>query len=147
MESCKARTSNGSVTLDDVRGDIINVRTDDGPIRCRSVAAIELGCEASDGSIHIEYAADAPKDLTLYAIAFDGDITLAAPPNPSAVIEATASGGSIHTSVPVAIQGRVGKSLTGTIGDGEGNVYLKTDDGSITIRTAPGESVGWHRYW
>lgn len=140
--SCKARASSGSVTLDDVRGDIINVQTDDGPIRCRSVAAAELGCEASDGSVHIEYAADAPKDLTLYAIAFDGDIMLTAPPGLSAAIKATSSDGSIHTSVPIRIQSGVGKSLTGTVGDGEGNVYLKTDDGSITIRTSPGESAG-----
>ena len=145
--SCAARTSNGSVTLDDVRGDIINSRTDDGPIRCCRVAAIELGCEASDGSIHIEYAADAPNALKLRAITSDGNITLATPPGLSAVIEAVSNNGSIHTSVPVAIRGRVRKSLTGTIGHGEGSVYLKTDDGSITIRASSRESVGWYRYW
>ncbi len=131
--SCTARTLDGSVTLKGVRVKTINLRTGDGAIRCRNLAAAELECYTSDGSIHIEYAANAPNALKLSAITSGGNIALAAPPGLSAVVEAVSDDGSIHTSVPVAIQGRVGKSLTGTIGDGEGSVYLKTNDGSITI--------------
>ncbi len=131
--SCTARTLDGSVTLKGVRGKTINLRTDDGAIRCRNLAAAELECYTSDGSIHVEYAANAPNALKLSAITSGGNITLAVPPGLSAVVEAVSDDGSIHTGVPVAIQGRVGKSLTGTIGGGEGSVYLKTNDGSITI--------------
>lgn len=132
--SCTARTSDGSITLEGVRGDSMNLRTSDGTIRCRNVAPAEMECRTSDGPIHVEYAADAPNALSLSAITSDGNITLAVPPGLSAVIEATSNDGSIHTNLPITIQGKVGKSLTGTIGDGKGKVYLKTHDGSITIR-------------
>jgi hypothetical protein len=132
--SCTARTSDGSITLEAVRADSMNLRTSDGAIQCRDVAAAETDCRTSDGSILIEYATDAPNALNLSAVTSDGKITLAAPPGLSAVIEATSNDGSIHTNLPITIQGKVGKSLTGTIGDGDGKVYLKTHDGSITIR-------------
>jgi hypothetical protein len=51
----------------------------------------------------------------------------------SATIEAGTSDGSIRTELPITIRGKVGKSLTGTVGDGEGSIYLRTSDGSITI--------------
>lgn len=132
--SCTARTSDGSITLEGVRGDSMNLRTSDGAIQCRNVAAAEMDCHTSDGPIHVEYAADAPNALNLSAVTSDGNITLAAPPGLSAIIEATSNDGSIHTNLPITIQGKVGKSLTGTIGNGEGSIYLKTSDGSITIR-------------
>ncbi len=132
--SCTARTSDGSITLEGARADSMNLRTSDGAIRCRNVAAAEMDCHTSDGSILIEYAADAPNALKLSAITSDGNITLVAPPGLSALIEAATNDGLIHTNLPITIQGKVGKSLTGTIGDGAGRVYLRTHDGSITIR-------------
>lgn len=132
--SCTARTLDGSITLEGARAESMNLRTSDGAIRCRNVAAAEMDCHTSDGSICIEYVADAPNALKLGAVTSDGNITLAAPPGLSAAIEAATSDGSIHTDLPITIQGKIGKSLTGTIGDGEGKVYLKTHDGSITIR-------------
>ena len=68
------------------------------------------------------------------ATASDGSITLVTPPGLSAEIDAGTGDGSIHTDLPVTIRGKVGKSLHGTIGGGEGRVYLRTQDGSITIR-------------
>ncbi len=131
--SCTARTLDGSITLEGARAESMNLRTSDGPIRCSNIAAAEMDCHTSDGSIFIEYAADAPNALTLSAITSDGNITLVAPPGLSAMIEAATNDGVIHTKLPITIQGKVGKSLTGTIGDGTGRIYLRTHDGSITI--------------
>ena len=96
--------------------------------------AARADCHSSDGAIHIEYAPDAPKAIEINATASDGSITLVTPPGLSAAIDAGTSDGSIHTDLPVTIRGKVGKSLHGTIGGGEGRVYLRTQDGSITIR-------------
>ncbi len=132
--SCTARTSDGSITLENARGDNIGLRTSDGAIRCRNITAARLDCHTTDGSIQIEYAPDAPKALNVNATTSDGNIHLAAPAGLSAVVEATTGDGSIQTFLPITVQGKIGKSLTGTVGDGEGRVYLKTQDGSITIR-------------
>jgi hypothetical protein len=133
-KSCTARTSDGSIALTNVRADSITVHTNDGAIRCRKIAAARTDCHSSDGSIHIDYASDAPKALDATVTTSSGGILFVAPPGLSAVVEASTGDGSIHTNLPITVQGKVGKSLTGTIGDGEGKIHLRTHDGSITIR-------------
>ena len=131
---CTAMTLDGGITLMNVRADSISARTNDGAITCRNIAAAAADCQTSDGSVDIEYARDAPNALKATAITSDGNITFAGPPGLSAVIEASTQDGTIHTELPITVRGKVGKSLNGTIGGGEGKVYLKTSDGSITIR-------------
>jgi DUF4097 and DUF4098 domain-containing protein YvlB len=130
----RLRTSDGGVTVNDIRGDNLELRTSDGSIRCRNVAAARMECHTSDGGIEIELAPEAPKAINLNATTSDGSITLIAPPGLSATIEASTSDGSIHTNLPITVQGKIGKSLHGTVGAGEGKITLRTNDGSITIR-------------
>lgn len=127
-------TGDGSVTLREVRADSIAAQTGDGNIRCQGIAAERVDCHTSDGSIHIEYAQDGPKAPNVTATTSDGGITFTAPPGLSAVIDASTGDGSIHTNLPMAIEGRIGRSLTGTVGDGAGKIRLRTHNGSITIR-------------
>jgi hypothetical protein len=129
-----ARTSDGGITLTDVRGDRLELRADDGSIRCHGITTPNVDCHTSDGAIEIEFTPEAPKTLSVNATTSDGSIMLIAPPGLSAAVEAYTSDGSIQTALPITIRGKVGKSLQGTIGAGEGKVYLKTSDGSITIR-------------
>ncbi len=132
--STAARTSDGSITLSDVRADSLDLHTSDGTIRCRELVAQRLNCRTSDGSVHIEYAADAPNVIDATVTTSDGSITFAAPPNLSAQVETSTDDGSLNLHLPITAQGKVGKSLRGTVGAGEGRVTLKTDDGSITIK-------------
>jgi hypothetical protein len=131
---CTAKTSDGSITLTDVRAESIAANTSDSTIRCERLAADRVECHTSDGSIHIDYAQDAPKTPNVTATTSDGAITLTAPPGLSATIDASTNDGSIRTSLPITVEGKVGKSLTGKVGDGEGKIHLRTHDGSITIR-------------
>ena len=132
--SAAARTSDGSITLSNVRADSLDLHTSDGGIRCQGLVTSRLNCRTSDGSIHIEYAADAPNVIDATVTTADGSITFAAPPDLSAVVEASTNDGSLHLHLPITAEGKVGKSLRGTTGDGEGRVTLKTHDGSITIK-------------
>jgi hypothetical protein len=133
-KACTAKTSDGEITLMDVRAESIAADTGDGTIRCEHIAAGRLDCHTSDGSIHIDYAPDAPKAPTVTATTSGGGITFTAPPELSAAIDASTDDGSIHTSLPITVEGKVGKSLTGKVGGGEGKIHLRTHDGSITIR-------------
>jgi hypothetical protein len=49
-------------------------------------------------------------------------------------VDADTDVGSIRTDLPLTVKGKIGKSLHGTIGAGEGKLYLRTDVGSIRIR-------------
>jgi len=129
-----ADTSDGSITLENVQADTARIQTTDGTIRWQDAVAARVDGHSSDGAIRLEYSPDAPKALHVNATTSDGSITLVTPPGLSAAIEASTSDGSIHTDLPITIRGKVGKSLQGTVGDGEGRIYLKTSDGSITIR-------------
>jgi len=149
----KLRTSDGSITGTRMKARTLDCRTSDGRIRLSDVTATSLTADSSDGSIaieslraetanvhaidgviQIEYASDAPKALNVTATTSDGSITLVTPPGVSATIDAGTSDGSIQTDLPITIRGKVGKSLRGEIGAAEGRIYLRTNDGSITIR-------------
>ena len=93
----------------------------------------QLQCRTSDGSVHIVCAADAPTVIDARVSTSDGGITFAAPQGLSAVVEASTDDGSIRTALPITVEGKVDKSLRGTVGAGEGRLILKTHDGSITI--------------
>lgn len=132
--SLTADASDGSITMENVRADAATVKTIDGSINWRDAAAARIDCHSSDGSIHIEYSPDGPKAPDVSITASEGGITLVTPPDVSAQVDAATNDGSIHTDLPITIQGKIGKSLRGRIGDGEGKIYLRTGDGSITIR-------------
>lgn len=128
------RTSDGSIRLNRVRAGHLQARTSDGSIRGENIAAVNLNGHTSDGSITIALDTDGPAAPQIEMTTSDGNITLTTPPGLSATVDASVSDGSIHTELPLTIQGRVGKSLHGTIGYGEGYIRLRTSDGSITIR-------------
>lgn len=129
----KLKTSDGSIDCSRIEGETLDLHTSDGGIRCEDIRVARLSCRTSDGSVHIECAADSPRVMEATVTTSDGSITFAAPPGLSAVVDASVSDGSIHTSLPITVQGRVGKSLLGTVGAGEGRITLRTHDGSITI--------------
>jgi len=133
-KSCTAKTSDGNIVLTDVRADSIAARTNDGSIRCQHIAAERTECHTNDGSIYLEYTPEAPKAPDVTATTSSGGITFIAPPGLSAVVDASTGDGSIHTSLPMTVEGKIGRSLTGRLGDGAGKVHLRTHDGSITIR-------------
>ncbi len=134
-ETVDVQTGDGGITLSDVRADNLTARTGDGGIRGRQIAADRADFHTSDGAIHIDWAPDGPQAPNVTATTSSGSITFTAPPELSAVIEASTGDGSIHTNLPITVEGKVGgKSLTGTVGGGEGRIGLRTHDGSITIR-------------
>ncbi|MFC1794513.1 DUF4097 family beta strand repeat-containing protein, partial [Planctomycetota bacterium] len=62
-----------------------------------------------------------------------GSIEFNAPAQLSAHIDASTNVGSVNTARPITVVGKVGKSVKGTIGAGDGKVRLKTNVGSIKI--------------
>jgi DUF4097 and DUF4098 domain-containing protein YvlB len=68
-------------------------------------------------------------------VTHNGGIELTAPANHSAKVKASTHNGSINTDLPITVTGKVSKKkLTGTIGSGDGDLYLETHNGSIRLR-------------
>ena len=108
-------------------------RTDVGKISCREISG-DIDLQADVGKINVVYSKDAPAACNATIKTDVGSIDVTTPPRSSASVQADTDVGSITTDLPLTVKGRVGKNLQGTIGAGEGKLYLRTDVGSIRIR-------------
>jgi len=111
----------------------IEAKTDVGQITCKEISG-DIDIKADVGTVNVVYSKTAPATCSI-AISTDvGGIDLTTPPNFSAAVDADTDVGSIRTDLPLTVRGKISKSLHGTIGAGEGKLYLRTDVGSIRIR-------------
>jgi hypothetical protein len=144
-------THNGQVTAEKVSG-TIELKTHNGKIACKDVTGStqlqthngEVSCEEVSGDVKLRthngsakafYSATASPICKVSLVSHNGSVSIATPPNFSAKVEASTHNGSINTGLPIAVTGNLTKEkLTGTIGKGEGELYLETHNGSINIK-------------
>lgn len=124
-------TDVGEITCKQV-SDNINVKTNVGQITCMEISG-DIDLTANVGEIKAVYAIAAPAVFNASVSANVGSIIFTAPDDFSATVHAETNIGSITTDWPLTVTGKIGKSLNGTIGKGQGNVSLKTNVGSIEI--------------
>ncbi len=124
-------TGVGTVTVSDIEG-LIEASVNVGPIACHMVVA-ELDLSSNVGSIKVKYADTAPAACKANITTNVGSIEFTVPPELSAQVHASTNIGSVKTAKPITVVGKVGKSIKGTVGSGEGKVLLKTNVGSIEI--------------
>ena len=122
----------GSVSVSDM-DDRIKVSGNVGSIFCRGVVG-DVDLNSNVGSVEVEYAGDAAAACNATITTNVGSIEFAAPAQLSAQVNASTNVGSVKTDKPITVVGKVGKSVNGTIGAGEGKIRLKTNVGSIHIK-------------
>ena len=122
----------GKIRISDITEDI-RIRTDVGDISCQEITG-DIDLQADVGTINVVYSKNATAACDVNIKTDVGAIDLTTPPECSASVQADTDVGSITTDMPLTITGKVGKNLHGTIGTGEGKLYLRTDVGSIRIR-------------
>jgi hypothetical protein len=111
----------------------IKAQTDVGTISCKEISG-DIDLKVDVGKVNVVYSKTAPASCNVNIKTDVGSIDITTPPECSAAVQANTEVGSITTDMPLTIKGRVGKKLQGTIGAGEGKLYLRTDVGSIRIR-------------
>jgi hypothetical protein len=122
----------GSIKIEHIQGHI-SASSEVGSITCENATNdIELGTNV--GSIEATYADNAPEAFQADITTNVGSIDFTAAQELSAEIDASTNVGSITTSKPLTVVGKVGKSIKGTIGSGQGKIRLKTNVGSIKIK-------------
>ncbi|UCG56762.1 MAG: DUF4097 family beta strand repeat protein [Phycisphaerales bacterium] len=121
----------GEISISDIRGRI-GASANVGRITCKKVVgAVDIGTNV--GSVDVDYADDAPAACHADIRSNVGSIEFSPPPEVSAEVNASTNVGSLSTARPLTILGKVSRSLSGTIGAGEGSIRLKTNVGSIDI--------------
>ncbi len=152
--TCDVHTSYGSITSEEITGDSIklqsgsggieinraaakrtDLKTSYGKIACEKLTTSELTAHSSSGSLDIDCSESSPDGFTAKADSGYGGIVFAVPVNFAGQVEMATNYGSIDTDLPITVVGKVSKkNLKGTIGSGNGSLYLKTSSGSIKLK-------------
>jgi hypothetical protein len=111
----------------------IEAETNVGVITCREITG-DTDLTTNVGEVKVLYSKTAPSACNANIKTDVGEINFTAPPDLSAQVNVSVDIGSIQTDLPLTVKGKINKSLSGTIGKGEGKVILKTNVGSIKIR-------------
>ncbi len=128
-----ATTHNGRVTAKNISGGV-KLKTHNGRVECEEISG-DARLRTHNGGVKVYYSETAESLCDISIVTHNGSIELEAPQNYSAQVEASTHNGSINTDLPITVTGKVSKSrLTGTIGDGQGKLYLETHNGSIKLR-------------
>jgi DUF4097 and DUF4098 domain-containing protein YvlB len=127
------QTHNGEVDCDEATGKT-KLETHNGSITCEEISG-DIELRTHNGNTRASYSEAAPSVCNISAVTHNGSVRLTAPPNLSAKLECSTHNGSITTDLPITVTGKLTKTkLAGTIGEGEGKLYLETHNGSIDIK-------------
>jgi len=133
--SLKLHSGSGSINVTESSANITNVSTSYGRITCRQLTTADLTAKSSSGNIDITCSDLAPAEITANVVTSYGSIDFETPPEFTGQVDLSTGFGSIRTDLPITITGEISKKkLTGTIGQGNGKLYLKTSSGSVKIR-------------
>lgn len=131
--TAKLKTHNGRIVCKEVAGNT-QLQTHNGSVICEEVSG-DIKLRTHNGSAKAFYSTAAPPVCNVSIVTHNGGVSLTAPLNFSAKVEASTHNGSIKTDLPITVIGKVTKrKLTGTIGTGQGKLRLETHNGSIKIR-------------
>ena len=147
-----ARTHNGSVAVDGVVGDA-HVVTHNGPVHVESADG-RLYAQTHNGKVEATYAGN---DITLKThngrIVADlshcaavggsinthnGSVQIFVSEDTSSRLACRTHNGSVRCDAPLNNRNKTRRRLTGTLGNGDGNLNVTTHNGSVRIKKSTG---------
>jgi hypothetical protein len=127
---------NGPMTVIGVTG---RMRLDarNGPLSLREVGG-DVVARAQNGPLSVVLSGTRWDGAGLDAETVNGPVTLTVPPDYNATLETGTVNGSFTSDVPITmtIRGRIGRSFTGTLGQGGPTVRVRATNGPVRIRSS-----------
>ena len=125
-----AQTGSGDIEADLTGSGDVDVHTGSGTIRVRGIKG---GVRARTGSGNIETDGSVTGPWQLHS--GSGNITLAVGTGSGFNLDVHTSSGSIHTDMPITVQGSLGKNeLKGAVKGGGPDVEVSTGSGDVDVR-------------
>lgn len=124
-------TNNGGIDVADVNGRI-DFRAVNGGVRLAQVAGDVTG-RTTNGGLDIELSGRNWDGERLDVQTTNGGVKLAVPSDYSADLETGTVNGGIEIDFPITVQGRIGRRLSTTLGDGGPLVRATTTNGGVRI--------------
>lgn len=128
----EVETHNGSIDVTEVRGRI-RLEARNGGVDLRGVGG-DVVARTRNGGLSIELDGDRWHGERLDAETRNGGVELTVPDGYSARLETGTQNGSMEIDFPVTVQGRIGRRLTTTLGEGGPMVRAITRNGGVEIR-------------
>jgi hypothetical protein len=122
---------NGGITVEKIQGEI-EAKTVNGGINLEGVTD-DVNVRTVNGGITAELDSKRWNKKEFEARTTNGSISLVVPEDCSAELEANTVNGGIHIDFPITIQGRIKKNIETTLGDGGGDIDLRTINGGVNI--------------
>ena len=133
--SVKMDSGSGGITLTEFTANTTNVSTSYGKIACRQIATANLVAKTGSGDVDIICSASAPVELAANVISSYGSISFAAPPGFAGQIDAATDYGLVKNELAVTTTTQISKKkVTGRVGEGKGNLRLRTASGTINVK-------------
>lgn len=127
----KLEANNGGLAVSDVEGEIY-LDTTNGGISIADLAG-DVSGRTTNGGLHVTLSGDRWEGKGLDVRSTNGGISLEIPEDYSAELETGTVNGGIDVDFPITVQGRIGKKLKATLGDGGATVRVKTTNGGVRI--------------
>jgi hypothetical protein len=124
-------TMNGAIAVAGVSGRM-DVRAVNGGVHLTEVGG-DVSGRTTNGGVHVELDGRRWDGRGLDVETTNGGVTLSVPSDYSARLETGTVNGGIHIDFPVTVQGRVGRRLEATLGDGGPPVRVVTTNGGVRI--------------
>ena len=133
--SLKLHSASGGIYVTEASAETADISTSYGRINCRGLTTTNLTAKSGSGNIDIIFSDSTPAEITANVVTSYGSIDFETPPDFTGQVDLATSYGSISTDLPITISGEISKKrLAGTVGQGNGKLYLKTSSGSIRIK-------------
>ena len=126
-------TGSGTIRASGIDAPTLSFETGSGDIEAAGIRSEKASLETGSGRVELELRSDT--DL-LHVETGSGDVVVSVPQGIGARVHLESGSGPIETSIPLQVTKRTRRELTGTIGDGRGNLSLETGSGRVELRTA-----------
>ena len=130
-QSGTIRTSNGKIVVQDLSGDF-DISTINGAVTI-ALASGSFDVETVNGGIDFDGALTPGGANRMTTV--NGSVAIKLQGTPSIQLDASSANGSVTSERPIlTTSSEDQRRLVGTIGDGDAELYVRTSNGSITIR-------------
>jgi lia operon protein LiaG len=124
-------TGSGRVRASDVVVDDVELDTGSGSVRLMQVQSKRITLDSGSGSVELELRADVE---SVRIDSGSGGVTLGIPESLGAAIRIDTGSGGIDTDIPIQVRKAERNYLSGSIGDGKGEIVIETGSGGVRLR-------------
>lgn len=124
-------TGSGSVRVSAVKSGRLRLDTGSGPVTLRAADARDIQIDTGSGRVDVELVADVDR-LTIDS--GSGGITLGVPESLGAELRVESSSGGIDLDIPIEVRRTGRRNLSGSLGDGRGQITIDTGSGGVRLR-------------